>query len=143
MYILVKLLKKLQNQLKKKYNKIILISNAGSDLSGKKFVIDARKIIGNDVIALFLCYNIQHLTWITQLKNAIFSNEPEFYEKYLESFVTDSEIDEESKEKIIKSQLIKLINTIQKKYKVNFNFDNNFLNYPLFKKDGNFSDLTF
>ena len=128
---------------RKKYNKIILISNAGSDLSGRKFVIDARKIIGNDVIALFLCYNIEHLKWITKLKNAIFSNDPEFYEKYLESFVTNSEIDEESKEKIIKSQLIKLINTIQKKYKVNFNFDNNFLNYPLFKKDGNFSDLTF
>ena len=128
---------------RKKYNKIILISNAGSDLSGRKFVIDARKIIGNDVIALFLCYNIEHLKWITKLKNAIFSNEPEFYEKYLESFVTNSEIDEESKEKIIKSQLIKLILEIQKKYKVNFNFDNNFLKYPLFKNDGHFSDLKF
>ena len=128
---------------RKKYNKIILISNIGTDLGGKKFVDNARKIIGNDVIALFLCYNIQHLKWITQLKNAIFSNDPEFYEKYLESFVTDSEIDEESKEKIIKSQLIKLIHNIQKKYKVNFNFDNNFLKYPLFKNDGHFSDLTF
>jgi len=128
---------------RKKYNKIILISNAGTDLSGKKFVIDARKIIGNDVIALFLCYNIEHLKWIVKLKNAIFSNEPEFYEKYLDSFVTSSEIDEESREKVIKSQLIKLIHNIQKKYKVNFNFDNNFLKYPLFKKDGHFRDLTF
>ena len=128
---------------RKKYNKIILISNAGSDLSGRQFVLDARKIIGNDVIALFLCYNIEHLKWIIKLKNAIFSNEPEFYEKYLESFVTDSDVDEESKEKTIKSQLIRLINTIQKKYKVNFNFDNNFLKYPLFKKDGHFSELTF
>ena len=63
---------------RKKYNKIILISNAGTDLSGKQFVIDARKIIGNDVIALFLCYNIEHLKWIKKFKNAIFSNEPEF-----------------------------------------------------------------
>ena len=128
---------------RKKYNKIILISNVGTDLGGKKFIDEARKIIGNDVIALFLCYNIEHLKWITKLKNAIFSNDPEFYEKYLESFVTNSEIDEESKEKIIKSQLIKLIQEIQKKYKVNFNFDNNFLKYPLFKNDGHFSDLTF
>ena len=128
---------------RKKYNKIILISNAGSDLSGKKFIMDARKIIGNDVIALFLCYNIEHLKWIIKLKNAIFSNEPEFYEKYLESFVTNSDIDEESREKVIKSQLIKLILDIQKKYKVKFNFDNNFLKYPHFKKEGHFRDLTF
>ena len=128
---------------RKKYNKIILISNAGSDLSGKQFVIEARKIIGNDVITLFLCYNIEHLKWIQKMKNAIFSNEPEFYEKYLDSFVTSSEIDEKEKEKTIKNQLIELINSIQKKYKVTFNFDDNFLKYPYFKNDGHFSDLTF
>ena len=128
---------------RKKYNKIILISNSGTDLSGRQFVIDARKIIGNDVIALFLCYNIEHLKWIKNFKNAIFSNEPEFYEEYLQSFVTSSEIDYKSKEKVIISQLKGLINKIQKKYKVNFNFDNNFLKYPLFKNDGHFSDLTF
>ena len=94
-------------------------------------------------LKLFLCFNAAHLKWIVKLKNAIFSNEPEFYEKYLESFVTSSEIDEESKEKIIKSQLIELIISIEKKYKVKFNFDDNFLKYPLFKNDGHFSDLTF
>ena len=46
---------------RKKYNKIILISNVGKDLEGKKFVKKARKIIGNDVIVLFLAYNIEHL----------------------------------------------------------------------------------
>ena len=30
---------------RKKYSKIILISNAGKNLSGKQFIIDARKII--------------------------------------------------------------------------------------------------
>ena len=42
---------------RKKYNKIILISNVGTDLGGKKFVDNARKIIGNNVITLFLAYN--------------------------------------------------------------------------------------
>ena len=32
---------------------------------------------------------------------------------------------------------------MQKKYKVYFYFDNDFLKYPYFKKEGHFSDLTF
>ena len=35
---------------RKKYNKIILISNAGVNYDGRTFVDQARKIIGNDVI---------------------------------------------------------------------------------------------
>jgi hypothetical protein len=38
---------------RKKYNKIILISNVGTDFRGKKFIEKARKIIGNNVIVLF------------------------------------------------------------------------------------------
>ena len=53
---------------RKKYNKIILISNVGSDFGGKKFVDIARKIIGNEVIVLFLAYNIAHLKWIKIIK---------------------------------------------------------------------------
>ena len=71
---------------RKKYNKIILISNIGSDLGGKKFIDEARKIIGNDVIVLFSAYNIDHLKWIKNYKNALFSNDPNFYEEYLECF---------------------------------------------------------
>ena len=57
---------------RKKYNKIILISNIGTDLGGKKFKDEARKIIGNDVIALFLAYKIGHLNWVKNYKNAFF-----------------------------------------------------------------------
>ena len=105
--------------------------------------MDARKIIGNDVITLFLCYNIQHLYWIKDFKNALFSNDPQFYENYLQSFMTNSELNSEEKENQIKFQLGNLIIQVQKKYKVKFNFDNNFLYYPNFKKEGRFSDLTF
>ena len=101
MFILVKFQKKLALELikRKKYNKIILISNSGTDLSGKQFVTEARKIIRNDVITLFLCYNIEHLKQIKNFINALFSNELEFYEKYLQSFVSNSDIDEVTKEK--------------------------------------------
>ena len=119
---------------KKKYNKIILLSNVGTDLGGKEFVINARKIIGNDVIALFLAYNIRHLNWIKNFKNALFSNEPTFYEDYLNCF--ESNGNEKYEIKNLKSK-------IEKKYKIQFNFDENFLTFPNFKSEGKFSDLTF
>ena len=119
---------------RKKYNKIILISNIGSDLGGKDFVTKARKILGNDVIVLFLAYNINHLKWVKDFKNALFSNDPKFYEDYLQCFDDNYCIEDD-----IKS----LIEKVEKHYNVKFNFDDNFLKYPLFKESGKYSDLEF
>ena len=114
----------------KKYNKIILISNVRPDLEGKKFVEQARQIIGNDVIALFSAYTIQHLEWIKNYKNALYSNNTKFSEEYLESF--DSE-----------SKMIELISKMENYYNVKFNIDDNFLYFPLFEEEGKYSDLSF
>ena len=126
---------------RKKYNKIILISNVGTDLSGKKFVSEARKIIGNDVIALFMAYNISHLDWIKDYKNAIFSNEPKFYEEYLKCFEDYNPI-------AVKKNIDVLIEAMEKHYKVKFNFEDKLLNFrylyfPYYKNSGEYSDLTF
>ena len=118
---------------RKKYNKIILISNVGKDKGGKKFVEKARQIIGNDVIALFLSYKSSHLYWIKNFKNAIFSNEIKFYEDYLQCF----------EEGNVKSKLKDLINKIEENYNVKFNFDNNFLYFLFYKNGGKYSDLYF
>ena len=118
---------------RKKYNKIILISNVRPDKEGKKFIDQARQIIGNDVIALFLSYSIQHLNWIKDYKNALFSNESKFYEEYLDNF------DSASKMRV-------LISKMENHYNVKFNIDNNnnnFLYFPNFKKEGKYSDLSF
>ena len=40
------------------------MSNVGTDLGGKKFIEEERKILNNDVLTLFLLYNIRHLDWI-------------------------------------------------------------------------------
>ena len=121
---------------RKKYNKIILISNVGTDMGGKKFISDARKIIGNDVIALFLAYNKSHLNWIKNYKNSLFSNEGNFYEEYLNCFFN-----------IDRSEVINAINKLREKienqYDIKFDFDSNFLYFPNFKEDGKFSDLRF
>jgi len=120
---------------RKKYNKIILISNVGTDLGGKKFIEESRKIIGNDVIALFLAYNIGHLDWIKNYRNALFSNEPSFYEEYLECF------SENNSDK--KVEILKLKEKIESHYNVKFNFDDKFLEFPHFKYQGKYSELTF
>ena len=119
---------------RKKYNKIILLSNIGSNLEGKIFVDNARKILGNDIIVLFISYNTDNLKWIQNYKNALFSNDPDFIEEYLKSFEENHNIEDK-----IKS----LIKKCENYYNVKFNFDNNFLYYPLFKNGGKYSDLTF
>ena len=120
---------------RKKYNKIILISNVGGkNLEGKKFIDRARGIIGNNVIALFLAYNISHLKWITEYKNALFSNNPSFYEKYIECF---------NENYSIKNKINKLRAEMEAYYQVMFNFDDNYLEFPYFKEEGKFSDLSF
>jgi len=105
---------------KKKYNKIILISNVGTDYGGKKFISEARKILESDVIALFLAYNENHLNWIKNFKNAFFSNEPEFYERYLRCF-------EQKDERQIIDCLNNLKEIIEAHYSVKLNFDDKFL----------------
>jgi len=120
---------------KKKFNKIILMSNVGTDFGGRTFVNEARKIIGNDVITLFLAYMDDHLKWITNYKNALFSNIDEFHEQYLECFTDDT--------KTTKQNILTLKKSIEDHYKVQFNFDDNFLKFPYFKEDGEFKDLKF
>ena len=115
---------------RKKFNKIILISNIGDDYGGRNFIINARKILGNDVIALFLSYNSNHLHWVKNFKNALFSNDPNFYERYLNCF-------SEKNESEIKNTLINLKELIEAYYNVNFYFDDNFLKYPLFEQANN------
>ena len=118
---------------RKKYNKIILISNVGEDLGGKAFVEQARRIIGNNVIVLFLAYNIHHLEWIKYYKNALFSNEQAFYKEYLNCFIQTNP----------QNNIKQLIQKCENHYHVKFNFDNNYLYYPFYKDSGKYSDLTF
>ena len=120
---------------RKKYNKIILISNVGTDLGGKAFIEEARKILNNDVLVLFLAYNTAHLDWIKNYKNALFSNDSSFYEEYLKCF---SEIIKDKK-----SGILKLKSKMESHYNVKFNFDDKFLDYPFYKCEGSYGELKF
>lgn len=105
-------------------------------MGGQKFIIEARKIIGNDVITLFSAYNTAHLNWIKKFKNSLFSNEANFYEEYLNCFLNNNENSTITAIKELKQK-------IEKKFGIEFYFDSKFLYYPNFKDSGHFSDLTF
>ena len=120
---------------RKKFNKIILISNIGNYNEGKIYLDKARKLIGNDVIALFFVYDIKkHLEWITSYKNAFITNESNFLERYVKCF------NGVSNEDIIQG-IMDLKNDWEKKYNIKLNFSGDFLNFPNYKESGNYSDL--
>ena len=75
------------------------------------------------------------MKWIKDYKNALFSNDPDFYEEYLYCF------SEETFSK--KRKILELKEKIENHYKVKFNFDDKFLDFPNFKNKGFYSDLSF
>ena len=128
---------------RKKYNKIILLSNIGQDLGGKKFIDQAREIIGNDVIVLFSAFDVGHLDWVQKYKNALFSNDPNLFEEYLKCF-SPVNSEEQMKYKILNLKGKVEANYSKKlKHNIKFNFDNDYINYPHFKGSGKYSDLSF
>ena len=114
---------------RKRYNKIILISNIGKDLSGKKFVEIARKILGFNVMVLFFSNNNEHFSWLKKFPNALYTNMNNFYEKYVTNYNKDG--------------LIQLKKEIENKYKIKLNFTNDFLSFPNFACDKQYKDLLF
>ena len=58
---------------RKKYNKIILITNGANN--DEEFLDKARKIIGNNTIALITCYLASnHLKWIKNKENTLLNS---------------------------------------------------------------------
>ena len=122
---------------RKKYNKIILISNGNNN--ARQYIFDAREIIGSDCIALissFQPYN--HLDWVKDFQNTLISNKMEFHKKFIKSAILFD----------LKG-LIELKNEIEDYYGKDYpffkfkEFNSEVLKYPNFKEDGKFSDLQF
>ena len=110
---------------KKKFNKIILISNIGLDLSGKRFVEVARKILGYDIIILFFSANNSHLSWIRHFKNTLYTDKAEFCKEFIMNYNEKG--------------LISLKEKTEKNYKIKLEFTKNFFQ----PKFNNNKDLLF
>lgn len=71
---------------KKRFNKIILITNVGINKDGKEFVDKVRKILKFDVMALFFTGNLSHLDWIKDYPNSLFCMDDDTLQKYVYDF---------------------------------------------------------
>ena len=114
---------------RKQYNKIILISSIGLDLSGKKFVEIARQILGFNVVVLFVSANQNHLKWIQNFPNALYGTDASIYKEYILNYNPNG--------------LLNLKNKIENAYKINLPFLNDFFQFPNFKNSGRFDNLIF
>ena len=114
---------------RKRYNKIILISNIGLDLSGKKFVEVARKILGFDVMVLFFSRNSNNFGWLQKFPNALYTSMNNFYEKYVTNYNTKG--------------LNQLKKEVEKQYKIKLNFTDDFMKFPKFVNNQTYENLFF
>ena len=123
---------------RKKYNKIILISNGGNN--GCDFIEKARKIIGNNTISMITCYVAKkYLKEVQKMENVLLNSK---YCDCLKDFL-----------KIVYNENIKemknLQKTIENKYQEldkSFNFkqiNKNAFKFPKFKEGGKFEELDF
>ena len=114
---------------RKRFNKIILISSIGLDLSGKKFVEIARQILGFNVVVLFFSQNRKHFSWLQSFPNALYTNDGNFYKEYIMNYNYNG--------------LINLKNKIQSYYKINLTFTKDFLQFPMFQNETEYNQLIF
>ena len=100
----------------------MLISNIGLDLSGKRFIEIARKILGFNIIILFYSNNKDHLKWIKEFPNCLITNEISIYEKYITNYNMDG--------------LKNLKKKIENSYNISLNnFSDDFLSYPYYENE--------
>ena len=121
--------KALETISKKKFNKVILISSVGKDLSGKTFIEVARKILGFDVVVLFFSQNREHLKWIQKFPNALYTDNMEFFQEYIINYN--------------KEGLYELKNKIEKRYGITLNLTGNYLEFPKFINNEEYVNIIF
>ena len=114
---------------RKKYNKIILISNIGLDLGGKKFVEVARKILGFNVVVLFFSANTNHFSWLKDFPNALYTSSDSFYKYYIMNYNEKGLLDLKKK--------------VEQHYKINLKFDKDFLKFPKFVNEKEYDQIFF
>ena len=114
---------------RKRFNKIILISSIGLDYSGRTFVETARQILGFNVMVLFFSNNQDHFKWLQNFPNALYTNNINFYQKYIKNYN--------------KQGLINLKKEIEQTYNIKLTFYNDFLDFPKFVNSKEYKDIIF
>ena len=122
---------------RKKYNKVIIITNGNND--GQGFIMNARRIIGSNAIAAVTAYSVStHINWVKNMDNVLILNGLDFHEKFFNCIkMNDKKLYNLLREEIINHYR----NSID-----DFNLNEatyDLFNFPNFKKSGNFGELNF
>jgi hypothetical protein len=116
--------------LKRKYNKVILISSIGKDKIGIRFVEISRKILNNfDVLVLFFSEDENPFPEIGKIKNCLYANKLDLYKEYILNYNYDG--------------LINLKNKVENLYNIEFKFSFDFLSFTNVQNKGEFCSLKF
>ena len=118
---------------RKKYNKIIIITNGGND--GEGFIKESRKIMESESIAYVSCYIPEnHIDWASQLPNTLLSDDEEIFKDFLKNTIVENE-----------PEMIKLKEKIEDKYGKKFAKFNEktAFKFPKFLENGKFDQLEF
>ena len=123
---------------RKKYNKIILISNGNNN--GFKFIYNAREIIGNNTISLITCFQAEkYLNEIKTTENILLNSD---YYECIKDFLNYTV----NKNLSALKNLQKKIENKMKELDPFFCFreiNDNAFKYPYFKNGGDFSSIKF
>ena len=113
---------------RKRFNKVIIISNIGNNVDiAKQFIKDIREILKFNVVILFFTSKASHSEWIKEIPNVLFTTRDKYFKNYILNFNENG--------------LNKLKEDIENYYGVkldNFKAD---LSYPLYQDEGSYSSL--
>ena len=124
---------------RKKYNKIIIITNGNND--GQDFINQARQIIGSNAIAAVTAINIQgHYLWVKNMENVLLLNGMDFHIKFFNCI----KMNDQSKYEELREEIIDHYKNKEKISDFNLSESSeNLFNFPNFKNEGIFEDLNF
>ena len=112
---------------RKRFNKIIIITNVGKNLEGKKYVDKVRKILEFNVAALFFTDDMNHLDWIKDYPNGLFCMDDYTIKKYIFNYGLDGYND--------------IRNNVRDFYGVELQKPQNAFDYPLFERYKDTTDI--
>ena len=122
----------------KKYNKIILITNGGND--GENFIKKARKIIGNNTIALITCFMAKdYLKIVEKIENVFISS---LHCNCIKKFLSLACNEDLNELKNLQKENEKKYQKMDKSFKFK-ELDENAFKFPKFKESGKFEELDF
>ena len=121
---------------RKKYNNIIIITNANND--GRDFILKARRIIKSNTITAVSTYDVKkHISWVRNMPNTLLLNGLDFHKKFFKG-VMNNDLNLLNQ---LKNEIINYYSNIPNFY-LN-EFDRDLFNFPNFKSEGRFQDLIF